>query len=266
MLVDFHNHVLPAADDGSKSLEMSLNMLRTAADQGITDVVNTIHYQHPKLGDFSIKNEELTIRIAELQAEVDQAGIPIKLHPGAEVFYLPNLIELAKDPVTLVGQGKYMLVEFQFHQLPDGYREIFFKLVMAGITPIVAHPERCKPIQRDLNVLRDLIQAGCVSQMDGGSLTGSLGSGSQQAAKDMLKQGLIHLIGSDAHDDQRRNFCLLEVMEKAREIIGDDVDKIVNNSQKLLNGELIDTEMDISYPTEEPSLLTRVKKRIFYNT
>jgi len=265
MLIDFHNHVLPAADDGSKSLEMSLNMLRTAADQGITDVVNTIHYQHPKMGDFRITNEELRVKVEELQAQVDLAGIPIKLHQGTEVFYLPNLVELAKDPVTLIGQGKYMLVEFQFHQLPEGYREIFFKLVMAGITPIVAHPERCKPIQRDLNILRDLIQAGCVSQLDGGSLTGSLGSDSQQAAVQMLQQGLIHLIGSDAHDDQQRNFCLLEVMEKAREIIGDDVDRIVHNSQKLLTGESIDAEMNISYPVEQPSFLARVKKRILSN-
>ncbi len=240
-------------------------MLRTAAEQGITDVINTIHYQHPKMNDFSIKNEELRIKIKELQAEVDKATLPIKLHQGTEVFYLPNLIELAKDPVTLVGQGKYMLVEFQFHQLPEGYREIFFKLVMSGITPIIAHPERCKPIQRDLNVLRDLIQAGCVSQLDAGSLTGSLGSGSQQAARQMLQHGLIHLIGSDAHDDQHRNFCLLEVIKKAQEIIGDDIDRIVHNSQKLLSGESIDTEINISYPVEQPSFLARAKKRIFSN-
>jgi len=265
MLIDFHNHVLPAADDGSKSLEMSLNMLRTAAEQGITDVINTIHYQHPKMADFRITKAELRTKVEDLQSEVDQAGIPIKLHQGTEVFYLPNLVELAKDPVTLVGQGKYMLVEFQFHQLPEGYREVFFKLVMAGITPIVAHPERCKPIQRDPNILRDLIQAGCVSQLDGGSLTGSLGSGSQQAARQLLQQGLIHLIGSDAHDDQQRNFCLLEVMEKAREIIGDEVDSIINNSQKLLTGESIDTEINIATPAEEPSFLARVKRHIFSN-
>ncbi len=265
MLIDFHNHVLPAADDGSKSMEMSLNMLRTAADQGITDVINTIHYQHPKIGDFRITSAELQIKIEELQAEVDLIGIPIKLHQGTEVFYLPNLIELAKDPVILIGQGKYMLVEFQFHQLPEGYRELFFKLVMDGITPIVAHPERCKPIQRDLDILRDLIQAGCVSQLDGGSLIGSLGSGSQQAAREMLQQGLIHLIGSDAHDDRHRNFCLLEVIEKAREIIGDDVDRIINNSQKLLTGESFDTEVHISFPVAVPSFLTRLKKRIFNN-
>ncbi|MBC8402701.1 MAG: hypothetical protein H8E14_14540, partial [Candidatus Marinimicrobia bacterium] len=262
MLIDFHNHVLPGADDGSKSLEMSLSMLRTAAEQGITDVINTIHYQHPKMGDFAITNEDLQDRIAELQTEVDKAGIPIKLHQGAEVFYLPNLVELSKDPVTTIGNGKYMLVEFQLHQLPEGYRDVLFNLVMSGVTPIIAHPERYNPIQRDIDIIRDLIQAGCLIQIDGGSLTGSLGQSAKKAAVDILQQGLCHLIGSDAHDDRRRNFCLSESIDKAREIIGDAVDRIIHNSQKLLTGESIDTEINISYPVEYPSFFARVKKRI----
>ena len=265
MLIDFHNHVLPGADDGSKSLAMSLNMLRTAAQQGITEVVNTIHYQHPKMAEFAIKNEELRIKIKELQAEVDKAGIPIKLHQGAEVFYLPNLVEIAKDPVTTIGDGKYLLVEFQLHQLPEGYRDVLFNLVMSGVTPIIAHPERYYPIQRDIEIIRDLIQAGCLIQIDGGSLTGSLGQSAKKAAVEILEQGLCHLIGSDAHDDRRRNFCLSESIAKAREIIGADVDRIIQNSQKLLTGESIDSEVKISYPVEEPSFLARVKKRIFSN-
>ena len=48
-MIDFHNHVLPNADDGSKSMEMTLNMLKTASEQGVTQIVNTIHYQHPKM-------------------------------------------------------------------------------------------------------------------------------------------------------------------------------------------------------------------------
>ena len=46
-MIDIHNHILPNIDDGSKTMEMSLNMLKYAYDQGVTDVVNTVHYQHP---------------------------------------------------------------------------------------------------------------------------------------------------------------------------------------------------------------------------
>ena len=238
-------------------------MLRTAAQQGITDVVNTIHYQHPRMDEFAITNYELRIKIKELQAEVDKAGIPIKLHQGTEVFYLPNLVEIAKDPVTTIGNGKYMLVEFQLHQLPVGYRDVLFNLVMSGVTPVIAHPERYNPIQRNIDIIRELIQAGCLIQIDGGSLTGSLGQSAKKAAMEILEQGLCHLIGSDAHDDRRRNFCFSESIEKTREIIGDNVERIVHNSQKLLTGESIDTEVSISYPVEYPSFFARVKKRIF---
>ena len=48
-MIDFHNHIIPNLDDGSKSVEMSLNMLKEAQSQGITDIVNTVHYQHPKM-------------------------------------------------------------------------------------------------------------------------------------------------------------------------------------------------------------------------
>ncbi len=249
MLIDFHNHVLPDADDGSKSLEMSLNMLRTAAEQGITDVVNTIHYQHPKLDEFRITNEELQIKIKELQDEVDKTGIPIKLHQGTEVFYLPNLVKIARDPVTTIGNGKYMLVEFQFHQLPEGYRDILFNLVMQGVTPIIAHPERYKPIQRDLSIVRDLLGAGCLLQMDAGSIVGSLGQSSQKAAVELLKQGLFQLMGSDAHDDRGRSFCLAEAVEICRGIIGDQVDIMVTeNPLKLIQGEVLEPDVFVVRP------------------
>ena len=241
-------------------------MLRTAAMQGITDVVNTIHYQHPKMDEFVIKNEELRIKIKELQSEVDKAGIPIKLHQGAEVFYLPNLVEIAKDPVTTIGNGKYMLVEFQLHQLPEGYRDVLFNLVMSGVTPIIAHPERYQPIQRNIDIIRDLIQAGCLIQIDGGSLTGSLGQSAKKAAVDILQQGLCHLIGSDAHDDRRRNFCLMEAVDIGRGLIGDYLDTIVrDNPVKLLNGETIDTEIAFRTSVVNLSLLDKFKRRIFGN-
>ena len=70
-MIDFHNHILPNVDDGSKSLEMSLNMLRHAADQGITDVVNTVHFQHPKVETEDISFDRIQGEIGNLQVELD---------------------------------------------------------------------------------------------------------------------------------------------------------------------------------------------------
>ncbi|NOZ03963.1 MAG: hypothetical protein GXO92_05070, partial [FCB group bacterium] len=90
-MIDFHNHVLPDTDDGPATMEQSLAMLRTAAGQGITDVVNTVHFQHPKVEHRNITYEGTKKKLETLQAVLDEENIPVRLHLGAEVFYLPNL-------------------------------------------------------------------------------------------------------------------------------------------------------------------------------
>ena len=127
-LIDFHNHVLPNVDDGSDSLEMSLFMLRHAAEQGITDVVNTVHYQHPKVETEDISYERIQKEVKTLQTELDNLDIPVKLHSGAEVFFLPNLLEIKDDPLATFLHGKYMLIEFQVHQIPRIQKQQLFDL------------------------------------------------------------------------------------------------------------------------------------------
>ena len=73
-MIDFHNHILPNTDDGSTSLEMSIDMLNNAANQGITDVVNTVHYKHPKVEGHGISFNIINNRINKLQAEVNRKG------------------------------------------------------------------------------------------------------------------------------------------------------------------------------------------------
>ena len=90
-MIDLHNHIIPRLDDGSKSLKMSLEMLRCAAGQGITDVVNTVHFQTPRLDGITFEYDFVKTKVEELQDELDKEEIPIKLHLSAEVFYLPNL-------------------------------------------------------------------------------------------------------------------------------------------------------------------------------
>lgn len=238
-------------------------MLRTAADQGISDVVNTIHFQHPKMQEREITLAYVEDQLAQLQLEVDRAGIAIKLHRGAEVFYLPNLLELAKNPVTTIGNGKYMLVEFQTYQLPEGYRQVLFDLVMHDITPIIAHPERYKPVQNDIDILRDLIDAGCLIQVDGGSLTGVLGNSARKAAEQLLARGLCQLLGSDAHDANHRNFCLTAAVEIGRSFTGDNVDRMVtDNPEKLIQGKQLEPE--IAYiPAKAPNLMQKLRQRLW---
>ena len=259
-MIDFHNHILPDLDDGSKSLEMSMDMLRTAADQGITDIINTVHFQHPKVDGIDISLERCSEKRELLYDEMAKEDLSIKIHLGAEVFYLPNLVDII-NPLTTFGHGKYMLVEFLSHQIPDTQQQVLFDLKMKGVTPIIAHPERYKPVQENLSIIYKWINAGCLIQVDAGSLTGSLGTSAKTTAMEIVKRKLCQFIGSDVHDNHRRNFCLKEAIEICGDVSGDNVDEWVYKSpSKLLAGEPIEVMIE-DEPQPKVNLLAKLFKK-----
>jgi protein-tyrosine phosphatase len=261
-MIDFHNHILPNVDDGSKSLDISLEMLTHAANQGITDVVNTVHYQHPKVETEDISLNRIQRKVNELQKKLDQNDIRIKLHLGAEVFFLPNLISIKDDQLATFSHGKYMLIEFQVHQIPDIQKQQLFDLKMSGVVPIIAHPERYKAVQENINIVADWLEAGCLIQVDAGSPLGYLGSKSKIASEKIIKNGWCQLIGSDSHDNKNRNFCLLESVDLIRSWGISNVDEWVNdNPSSIIDGTPISVDFD--YMEEaKPNFFSRIKVRI----
>ena len=152
-MIDFHNHILPNVDDGSKSLEMSLDMLRHAADQGITDVVNTIHFQHPKMDNKNTNFDYLCSIRDKLLEQMFKEKIDINIHLGAEVFFNFNLLDILDNPLVTFCNKKYMLIEFQTFMMPKGYENHLYDLKISGVTPIIAHPERYKEVQDNIEII-----------------------------------------------------------------------------------------------------------------
>ena len=240
-MIDFHNHILPNVDDGSNSIEMSLDMLRRAESQGITDVVNTVHYQHPKMKDKDTSYDFIISEIYKLQAEADENNINIKIHPGSEVFFDFNLTEILDNPITRIGNGKYMLIEFQTLMFPEGYEKHLYELACLGVTPIIAHPERYRPLQRDFSIIEKLINSGCLMQLDAGSILGHFGDSCKTTSEELINRKMIHLMGSDSHNNKKRNFCLKEALKIATVLIGKSANILVNeNPMKVILGEHID--------------------------
>jgi protein-tyrosine phosphatase len=263
LLIDLHNHVLPGIDDGSPNLEVSMNMIRTASEQGITDIVNTVHFQHPKMDMIPITMDDITLRVGELQREIDSAELNVRLHIGAEVFFLPNLLELKENPLCTFGNGRYMLIEFQMRNLPDIHRETLFDLKMAGVTPIIAHPERYEQVQNNIHVVHQWIKAGCLMQIDAGSLNGTLGKSAQKSAIEITQNRMCHLIGSDAHNDGRRNFCLKTALEHVTVLTDESFsDMLIQNADKVLKGQYIEQDFIIVEPTKR-NLLSKLKSKIW---
>jgi protein-tyrosine phosphatase len=211
-MIDLHCHILPAIDDGSRSLEMSLDMARMAVDDGITTTACTPHI-YPGL----YMNDTAGIKAAResLQRVLDDKGIPLQLTIGADVHLVPGLLEgLRAGKVPCLHETRYLLLEPSHHVAPPHFEESVFKLVAEGYVPVITHPERLTWVEDHYDVFRALVKQGAWMQITAGALTGVFGPRAKYWGERFLDDGLTHIIASDAHSSGRRN----PVMSKARDI------------------------------------------------
>ncbi len=264
-MIDFHNHILPNIDDGSKSIEMTLDMLRSAESQGITEIVNTVHFQHPKMENKNVDYDFIQNKVQMIESILKDNDIKIKIHLTSEVFYLPNLTNILDNPITTFGKGKYMLIEFQTLLLPDNYKDEFFKLQLKGVTPVIAHPERYRKIQNNLQILDEWIDLGYIIQIDCGSILGKFGKDAKIASHYIVKNNLCHLIGSDAHNNAKRNFCLLDAYQAIVNLVDEEYTLYLkNNSQAIIKGEKILLPLKgISQISHQKNKFSILKKYIY---
>lgn len=241
-MIDFHNHILPEADDGASSIKESIDMLKAAQSQGITDVVNTIHFQHPKMEGKNIDYKHICSIRDYLLKEMKKNKININIHLGAEVYFNFNLLEITEHKITTMGNGKYMLVEFDVYRFPKNFDKHLYKLAISGVSPIIAHPERYKPIQEDISILQRLINSGCFIQLDAGSILGYFGKRCKKSSFEIINNNFCHIIGSDAHDNKKRNFCLAGAKKELESITDDSSVFFYENPFNVINGKMLNTE------------------------
>ena len=198
-MIDLHAHILPGLDDGSPDLETSVLMAAVAAESGVTHLVATPHSN--QRGAFeNYASPALQVRFDCLRAAVREAGIPLELSLGMEIFGTGDVLQLLHDGRLLtLGGGRYLLIEFGFHEDPLRIERLLDALLADGYWPVVAHPERYYGLQRMPNYLFDWANRGIVLQVNKGSLFGRFGRGAQALAAAMLERGLVGCVASDAH-------------------------------------------------------------------
>lgn len=200
-MVDIHCHILPGTDDGARTLEESVAMCRAAADEGIVTIVATPHMFNGVHAPPT--REDILGKIAVV---TEAAGGCVEIVPGGEVRYSYEIFQEAEDPqgrIRLNGTS-YMLLEFPFQSVPPNIEMTIFQILNAGITPVIAHPERNKQIQERPRILADLVERGAFAQLDSGSLTKSFGPEAYLTAKKIVEAGLAHFMATDAHHQDRR--------------------------------------------------------------
>jgi protein-tyrosine phosphatase len=201
-MVDLHHHLLPGLDDGSPNLETSVAMARIAAQDGITHVVATPHANNV----YNFDPERIATRIAALRAALAREAIPLTIASGCD-FHLSydNMQDAIAHPgkYTLNG-GDYLLVELPDYGLSPHLDEAFYELGLAGMRPILTHPERNPTLQRDPKRLADWMRIGLLTQITTSSVLGKMGRSAERMAHTMLADRWVHFLATDAHNTEAR--------------------------------------------------------------
>ena len=201
-MIDIHHHLLWGLDDGSTSLENSVAMARVAAADGITHVVCTPHAN----GQYAYYRRDVQQKIDELQRILDEQKVPLKLGRGCDFHLSYDNVQAAKENperFSINGLG-YLLVELPDYGISQGMTETFYQLQLAGLTPILTHPERNSTLQADHSRLVDWMRGGLLLQVTAGSVLGHMGKPAQKLAHELLAKRWVHFLATDAHNTTSR--------------------------------------------------------------
>lgn len=210
-LVDMHVHLLAGLDDGPRTREDAIRMCREAYEEGVRMVAAGAH-QNETYPD--VTPERLREATKQLAQDLREHGIQLTVFPNAEVMAHPEMVESWKAGklLSVADRGHYMLIEMP-HGLFVDLRSIVAQLRELGIRPILAHPERQGELLHDSGLIEELVRLGCLVQISSGSITKPRDRRDELAVRRWLKNGLVHVLGSDGHSVHRRPIRMKEAYE-----------------------------------------------------
>lgn len=257
-MLDFHSHILPWLDDGAPDMDTALEMARIAVEDGITEMVATPHFIE---GSMENSKEAILQSVREFQHALDGKAIGLKIVPGAEIYLSPETPErLDRGELMTVNSGsKYLLVELPMRSIPTFTDEILFKLKVRGVTPIIAHPERNLELAGKPERILGLVAKGCLLQINSGSITGQYGEKVKKTARLLVKNDLIHLIGSDAHSSGGRSPKIHEALDIVEKIKPAQVGKLNEYGKRVLTGTEVTPEVPAEIQWNTRNLWERIK-------
>lgn len=256
-MTDVHCHYLPGVDDGARTLDQGLELLRCAAANGIERIVLTPHI-HP--GRYNNTLQSLRARFEAFRLRARSAGIPVRLALGGEVRFGDELLPLLERnaiPLFESAAGeKTLLLEFPHQQLPPGAERLLRWLRRNGIATLVAHPERNKSLMKDPARLQLLLDEGALVQVTAAAVIGKFGDSAKACARYFLDRNWVTIVATDAHNINYRPPLLREAAIKIARRYGEDVARrlVVEAPAQLSAGNFAAsaaTEIDLRRPPPE---------------
>jgi protein-tyrosine phosphatase len=240
-MIDIHCHPLPGIDDGARSLDEATAMCRMAAEDGITHLVATPHSNYSYTFDSSL-NAQL---IRELQEKV---GTKPRLLLGCDFHLSYDNIQICLQDSRdfTINRTSYLLVELPDQFIPENLNRVYYEIQVAGLKPIITHPERNPLIQRRPELVEHWVSIGCLMQLTAQSYTNGFGSKARKLAESLLDAGFVHFFASDAHDVKRRppilSRCYGKLAEEKGKMIADLL--LQENPESVINGKPLPPQPD----------------------
>ena len=221
-MIDFHSHILPNIDDGSKSVEETFELLKEAKQAGFDEIISTSHYME----------EYYEVNVAEREAWVDaisqnlhRVDLDLKLYLGSEIYITDNIVKLLEEgKASSINNSNYVLFELPLNSKPMNLYDVVYEMLQNRIVPVLAHPERYLFVQKEPEIIYELIQKGVLMQANYGSILGRYGEKAALIVQKLLENNMIHFLGSDVH---KPNTIYPQVPEALRII------KIIVGEEKL---------------------------------
>lgn len=243
-MIDLHCHMLPGIDDGAPDLATALQMAKIAVDDGIRMTACTPHI-YPGLFDNS--GEQIVRHVEAFRTRLQEAGIPLELTYGADIQMVPGLVRgLQSGHMPTLHGTRYFLFEPPHYMVPTGFLQLLFDVMACGYVPVITHPERLKWLDDEYyEWFADAARHGAWIQLTAGAVTGRFGRPPKYWSERFLDEGLVHILGTDAHDTKRRPPLLEEGRVAAERFVGaDEADLLVSGRTRAI--------IENRPPTESP--------------
>lgn len=253
-MIDLHCHLLPGIDDGSANLDVSLRLATEAVENGVTHALLTPHHMN---GVFMNHRADVVRMTSKFQEQLDQHNIELTVFPGQEVRINGDLLTaLDQNDILFADEnGQYLMLEFPDDDVPAYTNDMIYQLQQRGIIPVIVHPERNTKIMRHPELIYDLLQKGCLSQITASSYVGTFGEKVELFSRQLIEAGQGYVFASDAHDLPGRKYEMHEAFDKLKMEFGNELaEEFEENAKSIING-------DVVTPHQLQTVKIRRKKR-----
>ncbi len=237
--VDIHCHIVPHIDDGARSSTQALRMIDIAYKNGIRAMIATPHYE---VGKYDNNIDEIQKQFSKIKDLALKKYRDFKLYLGNEIFYSYGVVNnLEEGKIFTLADSKYVLVEFSPNDKYKYISESLYELVNNGYIPVLAHAERYEEVMEDIDNVERLVDVGVYIQINAHTIAGKYGHGIRRRVMKMIKNDLVHFIGTDTHSDGHRSPDLEECIKYLNKKTDEEtvVRLLSTNPQKIIAKEYI---------------------------